>query len=54
MVEKLKIIIQFVGFLVAVDLMILFFALLQIMTENTSGYWSPFWTFQADLLLRFL
>ncbi len=38
--------------LVMVDLFILMAALGQIATEGRSGYWSPFWSTQAEFVLH--
>ena len=37
---------------VTLDLLILFASLTQIMAEGQTGYWSPFWRTQAELVLR--
>lgn len=42
---------QFVTFLVMLDAMILFVSLAQITTEGQSGYWSPFWQTQVQMVL---
>jgi len=42
---------QFITFLVMLDLMILIVSLAQTTTEDRSGYWSPFWQTQAQMVL---
>jgi hypothetical protein len=39
---------------VLIDLMILFTALAQIALENRTGYWNPFWRWQAEQVVKFL
>ncbi|GIW70347.1 MAG: hypothetical protein KatS3mg101_1094 [Patescibacteria group bacterium] len=48
-----KIVIIFLALLL-VDLFILFTALAQIALENRTGYWNPFWRWQAEQVVRFL
>lgn len=43
---------QAIALLVMLDLMILFVSLAQTTTEDRSGYWSPFWQTQAQMVLR--
>jgi hypothetical protein len=54
--EKTKEIFKVIGliilFLLAIDLLILFASLSQIALEGRTGYWSPFWLWQARFLVR--
>ena len=40
--------------LIAIDLLILFAGLLQIGIEDRTGYWSPFWRTQAEVLIKII
>ncbi len=40
--------------LIALDLLILFASLAQITAEGQSGYWSPFWKTQAEIVLSII
>jgi hypothetical protein len=39
---------------VFIDLMILLVALVQIAIENRTGYWNPFWKWQAEQVVQIL
>lgn len=56
--EKIKGILKAIGliilFLLAIDLLILVISLAQITIEGRTGYWSPFWLWQARFLVRLL
>ena len=39
---------------VMADLFILSFALMQILAEGQTGYWSPFWKWQVEIIISVL
>jgi hypothetical protein len=45
---------ELIVLLVAVDLIILFTSLAQIVLEGRTGYWNPFWRLQAELVIKLL
>jgi hypothetical protein len=56
--EKIKEILKTIGliilFLLVIDLLILVISLSQVVIEGRTGYWSPFWLWQARFLVRLL
>ena len=54
--KKMKKAIQAAGsailIIILLDLVILFFAMGQTALEGRTGYWSPFWRWQAEQVLR--
>ena len=45
---------ELIVLLVAVDLIILFTSLAQIVLEGRTGYWNPFWRVQAEFVIKLL
>ena len=44
----------FVSVIVMLDLMILFTGLAQVAIEGRTGYWNPFWRWQAQQVVKVL
>jgi hypothetical protein len=54
MTKIIKITGQILITLVLLDLMILFFSMAQIAVEDKTGYWNPFWRWQAEQVIRLM
>ena len=53
-VKAAKIIGEAILFLMAIDFVILIFGLMQVAQGNASMVWSPFWRWQAEIIVKVL
>jgi hypothetical protein len=53
-IKIIKVVGQALIVLVLIDIMILFFSMAQIAVEGKTGYWNPFWRWQAEQVIRLI